>query len=348
MRLGPAEVLGHDKARAEARAILSKVTLGEDPQAQKIDRRSKDQRTLRSLADRYFTARKSTLRERSLVEAKRYLTGGKNYFRSLYSKPIDAVTRKDVSDAVSTIERESGGSTASRARAALSSFYVWAMTMGLADANPVNGSYAPSEGDGRDRVLSDDELAAIWQACTGEDDYSRCVRLLILTGCRRQEIGGMAWSEIKPDGTWTIPEARSKNGRAHVLPIMPMISDVIDGVPHGVHRDQLFGSRGDGFTAWSRGKKLLDAKVSLEAGWTIHDIRRTVATGLGDLGVLPHIVEVILNHAGGSRSGVAGTYNRSLYENEVRSALARWHDRVRTVVDGGERKVISIRSKVAS
>ena len=213
-------------------------------------------------------------------------------------------------------------------------------------SNPVVGSYAPSEGEGRDRVLSDEELAAIWKACTGDDDYSRCVRLLILTGCRRDEVGGMPWSEIK-DGIWVIPGARTKNKREHRLPMMPMMLDAIAGVPHWDHRDQLFGSRGSGFTAWSRGKKLLDARSGVEEKWTIHDFRRTLSTRMNDLGVLPHIVEVVLNHVGGSRSGVAGTYNKSLYANEVRSALERWHAYVRTVVDG-ESNVIFMRPQVAS
>ena len=147
---------------------------------------------------------------------------------------------------------------------------------------------------------------------------------------------------------------RSKNGRAHTLPMMPAMLDVIADVPRMVDRDQLFGSRSNGFVAWSSGKAALDARSGVRK-WVLHDVRRTVATRMNDQGILPHVVEQILNHTGGHRAGVAGTYNHSLYEKEVRSALARWHDYVRTLVDGGEslvdggeRKVIFMRSKVAS
>ena len=109
----------------------------------------------------------------------------------------------DVADCVEVITRESGASTASRARSALSSFFVWAMEKGLVESNPVIGSTKPSKGDDRTRVLTNDELVSIWRASTGDDDYSRCVRLLILTGCRRQEVGGMTRSEF--DGIEKIP-----------------------------------------------------------------------------------------------------------------------------------------------
>ena len=152
----------------------------------------------------------------------------------------------------------------------------------------------------------------------------------------------MCWREINPDGTsWTIPKERSKNGRAHTLPLLPEMREIIEAVPHIVGRNQLFGTRGGGFTAWSLGKKQLDARSGVE-DWTTHDIRRTVSTRMGDLGILPHVIEVILNHVSGHKAGDAGTYNRSLYANEVRSAFLRWHDYVRTLVDGVERKVIAM------
>jgi integrase len=180
-------------------------------------------------------------------------------------------------------------------------------------------------------VLSDAELTAIWKAC-GNDDHGRCIKLLILTGCRRQEIGGMAWSEFDFErGTWTLPAGRSKNGRAHTLPLLPAVLAVIEAVPHMAGRDQLFGQRGGGFTGWSYGKAALDQRVAVRH-WTVHDIRRSVATKLADIGVLPHVIEQILNHQSGHKRGPAGIYNRSSYEREVRAALELWHDHVRSIV----------------
>jgi integrase len=142
----------------------------------------------------------------------------------------------------------------------------------------------------------------------------------------------MCWSEIDLQGDIvTIPGRRSKNGRAHTLPLTPMMRDIISTVPRMVTRDQLFGLRGDGFTGWVKGKRALDERSAVSA-WTVHDIRRTVATRMADLGVQPHIVEAVLNHRSGHRAGVAGIYNRSSYERDVRAALAMWADHVRALV----------------
>jgi integrase len=212
--------------------------------------------------------------------------------------------------------------------------------MGLCESNPVNDVVKPAQGGGRARVLSDSELAAIWRAC-GNDDYGRIVRLLILTGCRRGEIGDMRWPEIDLErGTWTLPAARSKNGRPHTLPLMPAMLDIIEGVPRMVSRPQLFGQRAAGFTRWSIDKPELDRRSGV-TGWTVHDIRRTVATRMADLGVQPHVIEAALNHVSGHRRGVAGIYNRSVYEREVATALSLWADHIATIVSGGERKVVA-------
>jgi integrase len=127
---------------------------------------------------------------------------------------------------------------------------------------------------------------------------------------------------------------------------MPMMRDIIDTVPHMATREQLFGVRSHGFTRWPIDKAELDRRSGVTS-WTVHDIRRTVATRMADLGVQPHIVEQILNHQSGHRRGPAGTYNRSPYTNEVKQALALWADRVRTLVDGGERKVLPYTSATA-
>jgi integrase len=343
--LGSASVLGAEQARAAAKKVLARVALGEDPQADKVDRRGKDKLSLRSVVDEYLAAKQRQVRPRTYTEVRRYLADGP-YFRPLHGMPIDTVARKDIATRLVAITRENGSVTACRARAALSAFFVWAMQSGIVEANSVIGTAKPKDNENRDRVLSDDELRAIWLAC-GDDDFGRIIKLLTLTGCRRTEIGGMRWSELDLErGLFTVPAERAKNGRRHQLPLTTLALDVIRSVPRMVSRDLLFGVRGtDGFSRWVDGKRDLDKRSGV-TGWLVHDIRRSTATKLADLGVQPHIIEQILNHVSGHKAGPAGIYNRSSYEREVRAALLLWDDRVRTLVEGGERKVLTFPSTV--
>jgi len=182
-------------------------------------------------------------------------------------------------------------------------------------------------------VLSDAELAAVWRAVDGESDFGRCVRLLILLGSRRSEVGGMRASELDLDtGTWTLPAARSKNKRAHTLPLPPAALDIIRSVPQS-ELDHLFGPAG--FANWERSKVALDRALGdVARPFRLHDIRRSVATRMADLGVEPHVIEAVLNHHGGHRRGVAGIYNRSVYERQAKAALSRWSEHVLALVEG--------------
>jgi integrase len=139
-------------------------------------------------------------------------------------------------------------------------------------------------------------------------------------------------------GTFTLPKARSKNGRSHTLPLPPAAWNII-GKRTDESRDQLFGLRSTGFNVWSKSKQALDKRSGV-SDWTVHDIRRSVATGMADLGIQPHVIEQILNHQSGHKRGPAGIYNRSNYEREVRAALATWADYVIALADGGSRKVL--------
>jgi integrase len=212
--------------------------------------------------------------------------------------------------------------------------------MGLTESNPTLAVIKPVLNPPRERVLSDDELRRLWRACR-DDDHGRIIRLLILTACRRAEIGDMTWDELDPErGTFTIAAARSKNGKLHTLPLPAAAVDIIKAVPRMVSREQLFGQRSHGFTRWHKGKLELDQRTGV-SDWTYHDLRRTAATRLGDLGTQPHVIECILNHSSGFRAGVAATYNRSPYLREMTAALALWADHIRTLVEGGERKIVA-------
>jgi integrase len=347
MTIDASGALTADQARARAREILAEVALGRDPQADKADRRDKDRNVLRALIADYLDAKRAVVRPRTMTAITGYLTDPR-HFGPLHSVPVDAITLRDVATCLMRIKKR-GPAMAGQARDTLSAFFKWAMGEGLAETNPVAGTNKPElPNDGkRDRVLTDAELAAVWRACDDGSEHSTIVKLLILTGCRRAEVGDMSWGEIDLDaGTWTIPPERSKNHRQHVLPLMPTMRAIIDDVPRMAAREKLFGVRSShGFSRWHC-KADLDARCGV-TGWTLHDVRRTVATRMGDVGIQPHIVEATLNHQSGSKRGVAGVYNRSPYEREVRAAMAQWHDHVRALVRGGKRKVLSLHQKTA-
>jgi integrase len=345
--LGSADVLGVEQAKAAAKKALAAVALGEDPQADKATRRQKDAHNLRAVIEDYLAAKKGTVRQRTYREIVRYLTG--SHFRALHSMPVDTITRRDVAARLTRITAEIGPITAVRARGALSGFYVWAMGNGLAESNPIVGTLKPQDAKPRERVLDDSELAAIWRT-SGDDAYGKVIKLLILTGCRRQEVGGMRWDELDLErGTWTIPAARTKTGRQHTLPLPPLALDIIESVPERVGRDHLFGTHSpDGLSHW-HAKADLDRRLGAAVKpWRLHDLRRTVATRMADLGVQPHVIEAVLNHQSGHKAGVAGIYNRSSYEREVTAALAMWADHIRSLIEGGGPKIMAIRSKASA
>jgi integrase len=328
--VGPADRLTYSQAREAARLLLARVTLGHDPQQEREERRARAALTFRRAAEAYLDARRGELRPASTKAAALYLVG--DAFKPLHARPLGEVTRADVAARVAVVARERGTATAAAARRALSAMYAWAVASGWAEGNPVIGTLAPAQGPAGEHVCSDAELVAIWRAVDGESDFGRCVRLLILLGSRRSEVGGMRWSEIDlAAGTWTLPAARSKNKRSLTLALPPAALDVIRSVPrHGL--DHLFGPAG--FTNWERSKAALDCALGTAVRpFRLHDIRRSVATRVADLGVEPHVIEAILNHHGGHRRGVAGIYNRSVYERQAKAALARWSEHVLALVE---------------
>jgi integrase len=330
-----------DKARREAKRLLGLVADGKDPQAEKIEARAKAADTLGSVADDYLKHAKKKQKPRSYAETERHLLTN---WKPLHSVSVFHLRRRQVAARLSEIETERGRVTAARARAALSAMFNWAIREGFEiAANPVFGTNRAPEPKSRERVLADSELAEIWRACR-DDDYGRIIKLLMLTGQRRNEVGGMRWVEIDGD-TWTIPGTRTKNHREQFVPLPDFALALIDASPRRTNCNYVFGDgprrKGDdhrGFSGWSKAKAALDERIvkmrrkRAKFDWRLHDLRRTAATVMAErLGVLPHIVEVILNHMDGHRAGVAGVYNRAKYEAQVRKALQGWAEHVETI-----------------
>jgi integrase len=193
-------------------------------------------------------------------------------------------------------------------------------------------------------VLTDAELRTIWKAC-GDDDYGAVVKLLVLTGQRANEIGELHWDEVH-DEQILLPGERTKNGRAHVIPLSDTAKDIL-GKIESKSRTYVFGRDDSGFQGWSKAKERIDARIA-KAGkplehWTLHDLRRTAATRMADLGVQPHIIEAVLNHASGHKGGVAGIYNRATYDKEKRAALNLWAEHVLATVEGRKAVVVPLK-----
>ena len=223
---------------------------------------------------------------------------------------------------------------ANRARSYLSMALSFGVLRGLLERNACAGIKAIRKEQARERVLADAELRAIWHAVAPETDYGAIVRLLVLLGQRRDEVAGIRRSELDLDrALWRLPGERTKNGRAHDVPLPAQAVAILASREPRPDRDLVFGGRKGPFSGWSQAKRRLDAALALPA-WTLHDVRRTVVTGMVEVGIAPHVVEAVVNHISGHKSGVAGVYNRASYATEKRAALQRWADHVKRIVSG--------------
>jgi integrase len=316
--------------RKEAAVVLAQAKLGKDVvgEAKKAQQEAKQAKKLADLVPIYLALRErgdefwSKLRPRSLEGVSHYLTRA---WQPLHGELVDKITRQMVRSRRDEIVA-SGAVTANRALAALSSFYAWCIDKGhIAGANPT-ADIKPLKETKRSRVLSETELVEIWRSCE-DDDYGRIVKLLMLTGQRREEIGHLEWAEIfSAKAQIELPEARTKNKRPHIIPLSEPAMALLQGIST-TGTKFVFGR----FSYWSHSKALLDERITERRGaplppWRLHDLRRSFTTHVNELAYAqPHVTEAILNHVSGStRSGVAGIYNRALYLPERREALEQW------------------------
>ena len=332
--LGSATAVPLALARKNAGELEAKVRLGGDPVSEKQAARIEADTTFHILAEQYLEQRKSDWRPKTFNDLSRCL---RKYAESLHRVPLAAITQRQISGLLANIAKESGEITANRVRATLSMLYAWALREGikLPEGNLVGFTHKFKE-HSRERVLSDAEIAAIWNAA-GDNDYGTIVRLLLLTGQRMREIGDLRWDEMGDDEI-VLPASRTKNHRAHHVPLSDAVKAILAARPRtGMH---VFGHHG--FTKWSAAKLKLDARMKL-APWRIHDLRRTCATGLQRLGVRLEVTEAILNHVSGSRSGVAGVYQRHDFAAEKRTALNMWAEQVLALVEGRAATVVPMK-----
>jgi integrase len=342
VNLGDAATLSMKDARLAARRMLAQARLGHDPrleiEARKAAASAKPEMTTQALAELYLECSvERRLKPRTVADVRYALI---DLAQPIHGLDAGKVARRDLAELVQRLAVSNGPRTADLVGIHLSTMFNWAIRSGLLDTNPAARLPRQHETRDRDRFLRDAELKIVWQALPADRDYSDAIRLLILTGQRRAEVGGMRWSEIdRARALWTIPGNRTKNGRPHEVPLADPALTILDERERSSERDLVFGSGAGGFSGWSAAKRRLDAAI-VQLGlagaryaphdpsglppWRVHDLRRTVVTGMVTIGVLPHVVEAVVNHVSGHRAGVAGVYNRATYAAEKRDALNRW------------------------
>ena len=350
-----------DQARARAKELAAMVDRGVDPRQAELDavaaldeaqRLADEQAKLDGellfekvaadwLADYEEHHRPSTVGQ-AKVSVNKYLAP------KLSGKPMPSIKKADIQAVIDAIPVKQKA-TRQQVYAYASILWRWALQKDKVHDNPVPNMAKPPVPEKRNRVLTEDELAIVWKAAlTLREPFGSFYRLLILTGQRREEVGGMDWAELnRANASWIIPEDRAKNGHAHYVPLAPAVIAELDSIAGLAHQKKKVDQKEAGawpiygpvismsgkhtLSCFSQAKLELDeAIVKLSAGfqtisaWRVHDLRRTFATGLQKLGVRLEVTEAILNHISGSKAGVAGVYQLYDWADEKAEALATW------------------------
>jgi integrase len=248
-------------------------------------------------------------------------------FAAIDQMPIAEITRADIVKVLDGIAANGTPIAANRALSAIKKLFAWSLDRGAIPVHPLVGLRKPGIERSRDRVLTDEELKSFWRATeTLGFPFGSAFQLMALTGQRRGEVTSMRWSQLNlPEAVWTIPASIAKNGRAHEVPLSTTVLEVFQRLPRFAGSDLVFTTTGSSaISGFGRAKDRLDFFIEVTAEWRLHDLRRTVASGMARLGVAPHVIEKVLNHVSGEISGVAAVYNRHGYTVEKRDALNKW------------------------
>jgi integrase len=334
--LGNCSALSLAAARKAVQAIIGDVAKGLDPAAERKDqfaaaraKKSRDDLSLGVLMQSWEQLHLAHRRPRYAAEAIRALSVA---FAPHLHLPAVELDRTIVVKVIDGLSRRGHVALAARTAAYGKACFGWALKRGSVNSNPfVALPLVPVQA--RDHVLTDVELAAIWRAVAEMGGvYGLIVRFLALTGQRRDEVAGMQWDEVDlGDATWTIPKARAKSGTTHVVPLSRPAQELLGSLLRA--NDFVFSGGGGPFSGWSKAKSRLDLAAGV-TGWRLHDLRRTLATGLQRLGVRLEVTEAVLNHVSGSRGGIVGVYQRHDWALEKRVALEAWGEQLMAMVKG--------------
>lgn len=332
---------------------------------QKEARRRDD--VIERVLDRFYKDHVESLK--SAHEVKRLLN--KEVKPVWKGRRIDTITRADAIKLIDNIKARGAATTANRVRANGRAFFSWCIAKDLLNSNPFDGTKLARAEVARDRVLDDSELRLLSLAIGRlEWPWRQFFAIALLTGQRREEVAGMKWSEVKTldakEPVWLLPPPRTKNGREHAVPLAPAVVSIIKSIPKIEDSKFVFTTnRTDGessISGFSRAKATLDFKmigIAREeakargdnpdkvtiAPWRLHDLRRTVASGLAGRGISVEVAEKVLNHVSGTFAGIVGVYQRHDFSKEKRHALTVWSDHIASLTTPRKSNVVRMKKK---
>ena len=341
--IGPFGEVTLHKARTEAKRIFGLRAEGRDPA---LERQQAKQRAISNkfadiAAD--FLAKHAS-QNRTVDETARILK--RDVLPKWGKRSIHEIGMRDVNDLLDVVVARGSHVMANRTLANLRRLFSWCVSRGIITASPCEGISAPHREKARDRVLSDDELIALFNAAKQMGGaFGAIIQMLILTAQRRNEVSEMTWNELDLDNDlWTIPGSRTKNEKPHFVHLSEQATAVLSSVLNvGAFT---FTSNGKTpFSGFSKAKKRLD-ELSGVTDWRLHDIRRTVTSGMAQLGIAPHVADKILNHQSGTISGVAAVYQRHEFLDDRKTALNAWGNYVQSLLEKSDRdNVVNIHDR---
>jgi len=350
LTLGRWPVMGLADARAAASEAIEAVDHGNDPSAAKkrtkaarMEAQLSERDKIKTLMEQYGRRHLSTLKSGETV--KRELN--RHVVAIWGDRDIHDIAKRDVIDLLDGIADNGRVVTANRVRAYLNKFLSWCVERDIIDQSPAMGVKPVAKEKSRDRVLSDDEIKWFWQACTREGQpWGHLGKMLLLTGQRLGEVVNMTDREVIAD-LWHLTADRTKNGRAHDVPLSETALDVLGAVERiNGGAGYIFTTTGEGaLQGYHKGRNHIAKRMAEIAGqeiphWTFHDLRRTAATGMARLGIPVRVTEAVLNHVSGTAGGIVSVYQRHDYADEKRGALDAWARFVGDLVDGTSDNVL--------
>ncbi len=340
------------EVREKAGAWTELAAKGIDPRQLKVEEREGNEErfrnTFKAVGERFM---------QQYVERRLAVSTHREYRRALFGpdtaawaqRPVTGIARAEVRAVLDRMVERGSPSAANHTLAYLSKFFNWCAEKDLIEAPPTDRVKAPSANNVGERALTAVEIVEVWRAFEAEGDSFRDLfKLLLLSGQRRSEVGGMRRGELtgldSDRPLWEIPGKRTKNGRPHLVPLVPQTIAIINALPWIGDGELLFTTTGaTPISGFSKAKSRIDAWIARErkqAGtrpipeWDLHDLRRSMVTMMNErLGIAPHVVEACVNHISGkAKAGVAGVYNKALYLAERREALTAWAEFVEGMV----------------